>query len=621
MPATITDRLQGLTTSVAVKAPCKAVTTTAITQSGAQTIGGVACVDGDRYIYALAGGSVLNGIWIVRDGPHERALDFDGNRDVVRGTLVLTGPGTGAAQMWEVTTADPIVIGTSVITFAAHTPEELALRSELANVLSATLGPALVGFSWSLNYAANSVGWGLMTARYSILKYIPTSEWAAIFAGTSTYNATTNIYSALAAEDLITLPPGRIRGTWDLTNVRGKTIRGAGRDKTTLQNVSNAAVFTMFASASDCKFHTFEGFRVQNSDKATWTTSDGFLITGSSGLLENDFHRFVDLEVMSMRNGFRLSKRTIWSSWRDVHVYDCISDGFYVSTDDNIAVLRFDNCRFGQNGGHGFYARKNTGDPLSAWTFTNCNFEKNQLCGLFVEGTSTGIAGWVLEGCYFEENTIAVAASATSPRKANIDIRSSLCLGLHIQGCNLFGTPLSPALDWGIYISSATQNGVIGANRAGTFTLGFCNVGSNWFIAAQGGGTGTVTKGVGSYTLAELTSEVTGADTLTLTGCTTSPTGTARTVKQRNQVSIFIPSIEGTSNSTAATLTGLPVAFAPVRTQIVLARVKDNGTITAGIAQINTGGVITLFRDVGGAGFTASGTKGIANCTIVFNTD
>lgn len=148
MPSTQTDRLNGTTTSVAIKAPCKAVTTTAITQTGEQTIGGVACVDGDRYLYAITAGSALNGIWVVSTGAHTRATDFDGSRDVVTGTAVLVKPGSADEQWWHVTTAtSPIIPGTTSITFEQHTPEELALRADLADGVTAGMGYNLVAIT------------------------------------------------------------------------------------------------------------------------------------------------------------------------------------------------------------------------------------------------------------------------------------------------------------------------------------------------------------------------------------------------------------------------------------------------------------------------------------------
>jgi hypothetical protein len=190
---TATDRLAGLSTSVAVKAPCKAVSTIAITQSGEQTIGGVACVDGDRYLYAITAGSALNGIWVVRTGAHERAKDFDGNRDVVCGTKVLTQPSEDAADDWVVTTVDPIVIGTTVIVFERFADVGDSLRTDLASTASTSLGDALVGVKRTLSGAAATTLHAVMETMTYALK----RDFGA--AGNGTTDDTAVLVAAIAA--------------------------------------------------------------------------------------------------------------------------------------------------------------------------------------------------------------------------------------------------------------------------------------------------------------------------------------------------------------------------------------------------------------------------------------
>lgn len=118
MPSTATSRIDGLSTSVAVKAPVHAVATSNITLSGLQTVGGVV-LDGDDLYRVLCIGQTApadNGIWDASTGTWTRAKDFDGNRDVVHGTLVPKSTGSGGA-FYRVTTTNPIVIGTSEIEF------------------------------------------------------------------------------------------------------------------------------------------------------------------------------------------------------------------------------------------------------------------------------------------------------------------------------------------------------------------------------------------------------------------------------------------------------------------------------------------------------------------------
>jgi hypothetical protein len=105
----------------------------------------------------------------------------------------------------------------------------------------------------------------------------------------------------------------------------------------------------------------------------------------------------------------------------------------------------------------------------------------------------------------------------------------------------------------------------------------------------------------------------------TLTGCTTSPTGTVQVQASGGLVTLTFPTIEGTSNTTAATITGLPAAYRPqTTTRTVLARVKDNGTIAFGCVEVASSGTINLLSSVTSATFTGSGTKGIGLCSVTY---
>ena len=205
---TATDRLSGLTTSVAIKPPCKAVAIANITLSGEQTVNGVACVDGDRVLVTAQTSGVDSGIYVCATSAWARAKDFDGSRDVVTGTLVLTEPGTGTAQMWEVTTAGAITIGTTSITFVQHTPEELALRSDLASTASTALGDALWGLKRTATGAVATTGHAWHDGQAFNVK----TDFGAT--GDGTTNDATAIAAAIAAAGALILggavyfPPG-----------------------------------------------------------------------------------------------------------------------------------------------------------------------------------------------------------------------------------------------------------------------------------------------------------------------------------------------------------------------------------------------------------------------------
>lgn len=140
MPSTQTDRLNGLTTSVALKAPVKAVTSANITLSGLQTVGGVALAADDRVLVKNQTDTTENGIYLASSSDWERAKDFDGNRDAVKGTLVITDGVSTALLFYRLTSADPVVIGTSAITFVQASEVQDPYPITLAEI-AATVTP------------------------------------------------------------------------------------------------------------------------------------------------------------------------------------------------------------------------------------------------------------------------------------------------------------------------------------------------------------------------------------------------------------------------------------------------------------------------------------------------
>jgi hypothetical protein len=130
-----TDRRFGLNSSVALKAPCDVATTANITLSGEQTIDGVT-TSASRVLVKDQTTSTQNGIYRSDSGDWIRESDFNGNRDVVTGTLVTVTAGTvNANTIWKVSTTGTITIGTSNLTFVAYV---LATTG-----LSLTAGPGI----------------------------------------------------------------------------------------------------------------------------------------------------------------------------------------------------------------------------------------------------------------------------------------------------------------------------------------------------------------------------------------------------------------------------------------------------------------------------------------------
>lgn len=163
MATSVTSQIDGVSAGLAVKAPVHAVATTNITLSGLQTVGGVV-LDGStlyRVLCIAQTSSVDNGIWDASSGSWMRAKDFDGNRDVVHGTLVPKSTGSGGA-FYRVTTTNPIVIGTSEIEFESVSETGIPSTGIVYGITPAEIAALVVPVNYSyrpgnvLRYGANT---------------------------------------------------------------------------------------------------------------------------------------------------------------------------------------------------------------------------------------------------------------------------------------------------------------------------------------------------------------------------------------------------------------------------------------------------------------------------------
>lgn len=86
-----------------------------------------------------------------------------------------------------------------------------------------------------------------------------------------------------------------------------------------------------------------------------------------------------------------------------------------------------------------------------------------------------------------------------------------------------------------------------------------------------------------------------GTFTATLTGVTATVTGTARYIRIGKIVTLFIPALTGTSNTTACTITGAASSIYPARDKrLNVPEVRNNGNTYPGAISIATDGVISL---------------------------
>lgn len=193
MPSTITDRLIGLTTSVAVKAPVRLATTGPIALYGHQTIDGFLTSTRDRVLVKDQPDATENGIWNATSAAWVRASDFNGSLDAVGGTMVHVAEGGDAGDtFWSVDGNGPIDIGSDEIGFS------LANSAALEANLESVAGGTLVGFSQAGTGAVATNARDKMRQAISVFDFIPVSLHAAIRAGTNLTPLHTYIRHAIA---------------------------------------------------------------------------------------------------------------------------------------------------------------------------------------------------------------------------------------------------------------------------------------------------------------------------------------------------------------------------------------------------------------------------------------
>jgi hypothetical protein len=120
----------------------RAATTTNITLSGTQTIDGVAVVAGDRVLVKNQSTASANGIYVVAAGAWTLATD-SGQGDLTAGAfLTITEGSVNADTMWQLTTNNPITVGTTNQVWSQFAPGAVTITG--GNGITVTSGVVAV---------------------------------------------------------------------------------------------------------------------------------------------------------------------------------------------------------------------------------------------------------------------------------------------------------------------------------------------------------------------------------------------------------------------------------------------------------------------------------------------
>ena len=284
------DRIEGARSSLAFKAPCRVATTANITLSGEQTIDGVAVVEEgandrpDRVLVKDQTDQTQNGIYTVSTGVWSRAKDFDGNSDIVDGTRIYVHSGTVGIGEYVVTSADPIIIDSSNITFEVAASNLATTASEAAQAAA---------------------------------------EAAQDAAETAETNAETAQTAAEAARDQAIAASENPAFTYAFDNATADADPGAGEFR--LDNATLASVATIFIDNSDADGNDVSAYFDSFDDIGSSARRGHILVKG----IDSADAFFVGLVTGSVADG---------TGYRKISVTPLASGGAFTAT-ENFSVV------------------------------------------------------------------------------------------------------------------------------------------------------------------------------------------------------------------------------------------------------------------------------------------
>ena len=277
MTSATTDRRHGLVGSVAVKAPVDCATTSNITLSGEQSIDGVT-TSSSRVLVKNQTNGVENGIYDSSYGTWTRAVDFDGTYDAKRGTYVLVGGGSQSGQFWEVTTANPITIGSTSLAWG------LSLTASMS----------------TLSFLQAGTGAVARSAQDKMRDWVHAKDMSGVDA-TGATDSTTGLQNAINAGLRVDFggPDCTYKVIGTITLRSGQWIRGDGA---TIQQYSNNTEIFNYVAKSDITILGVVGRGVGGDYSGSDASRAVFAYGGTSGdRITVGFCKFYDFSYTPIR--------------------------------------------------------------------------------------------------------------------------------------------------------------------------------------------------------------------------------------------------------------------------------------------------------------------------------
>ena len=363
-----TDRIDGFTASVAIKAPCRMATTANITLSGLQTIDGVVGVADDRVCVKNQIITSKNGIYDMKELDWERSKDFNGNRDIVKGTLVRVVEGTvSAGVFYSVSSANPIIIGSSSISFQVENSAGLNLDYPAPTNLAAlkALDTSIVQYAVTLGYTYAGDG------------------------GHGTYQF--DAVSAVTADDCGYIAPNTGSGRWVLVPENFIRVSQSGCPELSDDGSNHARLLNAAKFAIRKKLPLYFDRKVLVSDTVNWDTRTSSYNDLDSSI-PNGSGKYLGVIGSRARTGIFGKASSFSGTTKDVVTLCCQGDG---SAFSEMSVMLYQDASV-------TYATLRSVTMLHIKGSDRLPIHRNQLGGIVTSAgsvsTGAGISLW-LEDC------------------------------------------------------------------------------------------------------------------------------------------------------------------------------------------------------------------------------
>jgi hypothetical protein len=492
------------------------------------------------------------------------------------------------------------------------------------------------------------------------------TDFAAKGDGTTddTTDLQTAINSAAAVGQKVYLPPGTYKYTTTLTLPNGiGGIVGCGYGSVLAPSACDGLTFANQGTYAGGR--NFSGFLI--SGTGTGTNNNGIIcnFTAASGNRITSCH-FSDIGIQGFQVG--VYARGMWQcTFSEIFLYNCFYGWWFhgqniqCTVENSFSQL---GTATGTGNSYGVFLDSISSESSQsirlskvgvisytvgiyeglgfALTVEACDISDCYLCGVEITTSNSGVV--------IRDNWIQLHATAgATAAGVQIDaVGTSSYDKIIIDGNNIH-TDGYYAGQVGVRIGNAQNSVHVTNNRIGSGGINFdigvdnsvANGSSNAIIknntisattTAIKLGTGSTDNEVGpneilsgaplafaSLTPAGLSYYARGSFVGTLTGMTAGTAGTVNWVANGHTVTLTCGIIQGTSNATTMTMTGLPAYLWPVSNQTVLPMLEDAGNNLVGRGDIAAAsGVITFYKDQSGNGFTATGLKGAININVSY---